>query len=152
MSNQVLPKGSFAPDFELVDQNGATVVLSEVAAKKDVVLFFFPLAFSGICTDELIQVRDSLDSFKSFEVFALSVDSKFTLRAYSESQGFSFALLSDFWPHGGVAKQFGAFLEDVGVASRSTFIVGRDLKIKASFFSGIHEPRDFSEIRAALAS
>ena len=70
------------------------------------VIVFYPFAFSGICTGELCEIRDNLAVFEyaDAEVLAVSVDSKFALRAYAEQEGYGFSLLADFWPHGAVAR------------------------------------------------
>jgi peroxiredoxin len=94
--------GEQAPDFELNDQHGTPVRLSSLRGAKNVVLVFYPLAFSGVCTSELCAIRDEFRDVKrdDVEVLTVSVDSTFTHRAWSDSEHFEFGLLSDFWPHG----------------------------------------------------
>ncbi len=102
--------GEAAPDFELLNQFGEPVRLSELRGR-NVVLVFFPFAFSGICTGELCEIRDNLALFEDADavVLGISVDSKFAQRAYAEKEGYAFDLLADFWPHGAVAEQYGVF-------------------------------------------
>ena len=97
-----LSVGDKAPDFSLTNQFGEVVSLSDFEGKKPVVLVFYPLSFSGTCTEELCELRDNLSTFESAEVelLAISVDSKFTQAKFAEDQGYGFQLLADFWPHG----------------------------------------------------
>ena len=98
--------GQEAPDFELNDQHGQPVRLSSLRGAKNVVLVFYPLAFSGVCSSELSAMRDDFPEISrdDVELLTVSVDSTFTHRAWSDQQHFGFELLSDFWPHGAVAK------------------------------------------------
>src|SRR5690606_37310544 len=117
--------GDLAPDFALDDQFGQTIELRALLESKPVVLVFFPLAFTGICTGELCELRDNLAMFKDAGVHlvAVSVDNKATLREFAEKEGYDFTLLGDFWPHGVVAKEFGVFVEERGIATRATFVI-----------------------------
>jgi len=148
----VLEVQTTAPDFTLVDHYGEEVTLSEVLKEQPVALVFFPLAFSGICTGELCELRDNLALFENSNVrlFGISVDSKFSLAAWAEAEGYGFQLLSDFWPHGEVAKQYGVFVEDRGIATRATVIIGQDGKIIDAFENSPGEARDFSAYKAAI--
>src|SRR4029077_19010183 len=100
--------GDQAPDFELKDQHGTPVKLSGFRGKKNVVLVFYPLAFSGVCSGELCAIRDEFPevSGDDVELVAVSVDSGFVLRTRADQEHFNFTMLSDFWPHGGVAKSY----------------------------------------------
>jgi peroxiredoxin len=141
-----------APDFELANQFGEHIRLKDFAGKKPVALVFFPLAFSSTCTSELCTLRDNLDLFKQngVELIGISVDSKATLRAWAESQGYDFTLLADFWPHGAVAKEYGVFIEEKGFANRATFIIDARGIIRASFVTAPGQPRSIEEYRLAL--
>jgi peroxiredoxin len=141
-----------APDFELLSQHGETIRLSDFNGRRAVALVFFPLAFSGICTGELCELRDNLALFRSDEVelIGISVDSKHTLRAWAEQENYQFTLLADFWPHGAVAKEYGVFLEDKGFANRATFLIDVNGTIRASFITAPGEARSFEAYRAAL--
>jgi len=141
-----------APDFELSNQFGETVRLSDFRGKSPVVLVFFPLAFSGICTGELCALRDNLAWFKQsgVELIGISVDSKWSLRAWAEQEGYDFTLLSDLWPHGAVAQQYGVFLEDRGTANRATFVVDLEGIIRDSFITAPGEARDVDRYLEAI--
>ncbi|MFK4729282.1 peroxiredoxin [Agromyces mediolanus] len=149
----ILPSGAQAPDFTLPDQYGAPVSLAALTARAPVALVFFPLAFSGICRGELCELRDHLPLFRDakVELVGVSVDSKFALRAWGEQEGFDFPLLADFWPHGEVARAYGAFREDAGTASRASFVIERDGRIRASFASAPGEARPLAAYREAIA-
>ena len=110
-----------APDFSLINQYGETISLSQFRGVKSVALVFFPLAFSGICSSELCELRDNLGLFADggVELIGISVDSRHALRAWGEQEGYNFSLVADFWPHGGVAKEYGVFLEEKGFANRA---------------------------------
>jgi peroxiredoxin len=144
--------GDKAPDFELKNQFGETVTLSSFAGKKAVTLVFYPLAFTGICTGELCELRDNFSIFAddNVELLAISVDNKATLRAFAEDQGYEFALLSDFWPHGAVAQAYGVFLDGPGYANRATFVIDIDGIIRASFVTAPGEARPLADYREAL--
>jgi peroxiredoxin len=141
-----------APDFELVNQYGQPVSLSSYRGEKSVALVFFPLAFSGICSNELCELRDNLALFadSGVELIGISVDSKHTLRAWGEQEGYTYNLLADFWPHGGVAKEYGVFLEEKGFANRATFLIDANGIIRASFITAPGEARQLGAYRAAL--
>jgi len=144
--------GQAAPDFELDNQFGEPVRLSEFRGRT-VVLVFFPFAFSGICTGELCELRDNLALFEDADavVLGVSVDSKFAQRAYAEKEGYTFDLLADFWPHGAVAEQYGVFDPDSGMARRGTFIIDAGGAVRYVVVNPRGQARDFAEYRAALA-
>jgi peroxiredoxin len=148
-----LENDTTAPDFELANQFGEHIRLSDFRGKKAVALVFFPLAFSSTCTSELCELRDNLSLFSSedVELIGISVDSKATLRAFAEQEGYDFTLVADFWPHGAVAKEYGVFLEERGFATRATFLIDLDGVIRASFVNSPGEARSLDEYRAALA-
>ena len=147
-----LEKDTTAPDFELPNQFGEHVRLRDFRGKKPVALVFFPLAFSSTCTTELCELRDNLALFKNnqVELIGVSVDSKATLRAFAEQEGYDFTLLADFWPHGGVSKEYGVFLEGKGFANRATFLIDINGIIRASFITAPGEPRSIAEYEAAV--
>lgn len=145
--------GQEAPDFVLEDQDRNDVRLSDFAGVKRVVLLFYPFAFSRICTGELCTIRDDLADFQGegVQVLAVSCDHGLSLKAWAEQQGYAFPLLSDFWPHGEVARAYGVFEEAVGVPRRGTFIIGTDGVVGWKVEHGIDEPRDADAYGAALA-
>lgn len=137
--------GTTAPDFTLKDQFGADTTLSELVKEKPVLLVFYPFAFSGICTGELCSIRDEFPRFEdaSVQVVAISCDPMFTLKAWSEAEGFDFPLVSDFWPHGEVASRYGVFNDSNGFAIRGTFLVDSQMTVRWSLVNGPGEARDF---------
>ena len=145
--------GDSAPDFELKDQHGAPVRLSDFQGKKAVVLVFYPLAFSGVCTGELCSIRDELPTLggDDVQVLAVSVDSVFSHRAWADQEKYQFPLLSDFWPHGAVAKSYGIFDENMGVATRGTYIIDKTGVVRWKVENAIPDARDLDEYRKALA-
>jgi mycoredoxin-dependent peroxiredoxin len=142
-----------APDFELANQFGEHVRLSDFRGRKPVALVFFPLAFSSTCTSELCELRDNLALFQQegVELIGISVDSKATLRAWAQQEDYAFTLLADFWPHGAVAKEYGVFIEAKGFANRATFLIDTAGVIRASFITAPGEARSIADYRAALA-
>ena len=151
---QPLAVGHRAPDFALRDQNGAEVSLSELTADKNVVIVFYPFAFSGICTGELDEIRDHLERFVSddLQLVGISCDPVFALRAWADQQGYFFPLLSDYWPHGEVAQSYGVLNDRTGAPVRGTFLVGRDGLVKWSLVNGPGDRRDFSDLPAEVAA
>ncbi len=146
--------GAVAPDFALSNQYGQTVRLSEFRGVQPVTLVFFPLAFSRVCEGELCTLRDNFDVFEGAgtELLAVSVDSKHALRAWAEEQRYGFSLLADFWPHGAVARAYGAFNEDRGHANRATFVIDVDGVIRSSIVTAQGEARPLARYREALAA
>jgi mycoredoxin-dependent peroxiredoxin len=146
--------GDKAPDFELVNQHGESVKLSSFQGKKPVVLVFYPLSFSGTCTEELCELRDNFSAFESkdVELMAISVDSKFTQKLFAEKEGYKFQVLADFWPHGGVAQAYGVFKEEAGIALRGTFSIDKEGVIRNMFVNGPGEARDLASYHQALAT
>lgn len=146
------PIGSRAPGFQLANQFGAQLSLSDFEGKRAVVLVFFPLAFSRICRSELAELCDNLTLFEQAgaQLIGISVDSKASLRAWAEQEGFEFPLLADFWPHGAVAQQYGVLVDAAGYASRTTFVIDTHGIIRATFASAPGEPRTLEQYRLAL--
>ncbi len=145
--------GKQAPDFELKDQHGTPVRLSSFQGTKNVVIVFYPLAFSGVCSGEMSALRDDFPEIarEDVELLTVSVDSTFVLRTWAERDNFDFSLLSDFWPHGGVAKLYGVFDEDKGVATRGTFIIDKAGVIRWKVVNPIPQARDIAEYKKVLA-
>ena len=146
--------GDLAPDFSLTNQFGETVTLSHFRGVKPVVVVFYPLSFSGICTGELCEIRDNFAKFEStdVELLAISVDSKFTQKAFADHEGYKFSVLADFWPHGQVAKDYGVFLEEHGIANRATFVINKDGVLVSKFITAPGQARSIDEYDRALAS
>ena len=145
--------GDVPPDFTLPDQYGRQVCAATWRGDRNVVLVFYPFAFTGICTGELRAVRDGLEDFQhdGIQVLAVSCDPMFALRAWADAEGYFFPLLSDFWPHGHVAQQFGVFNAEKGFAQRGTFLIDREGMVRWTEVNPTGLARDFSDYRAALA-
>ncbi|MFF4468186.1 peroxiredoxin [Streptomyces sp. NPDC001599] len=144
--------GDKAPDFELKDNHGRAVRLSEFRGRKNVVLLFYPFAFTGVCTGELCEVRDNLPQFsdRDTEVLAVSNDSIHTLRVFAEQEGLEYPLLSDFWPHGNVSRAYGVFDEDKGCAVRGTFVIDQEGVVRWTVVNALPDARDLAEYVKAL--
>jgi mycoredoxin-dependent peroxiredoxin len=149
-----LEVGDKAPDFTLKDQNNEERTLSDFRGSKNVLVLFYPLAFSGICTGELDRLREDLNTYldADVQVLAISVDSVYTLKAWSEQQGYDFPLLSDFWPHGKVAQDYGVFNDAAGLANRGTFLVDTTGVIRFAEMNQPGEARDQNVWKQALAA
>ncbi|OZG30097.1 peroxiredoxin [Williamsia sp. 1138] len=149
-----LPVGTEAPDFTLRDQNNQPLTLSDFRGKKNVLLVFFPMAFTGTCEGELSMVRDRLPDFsnENSEFVAVSVGSSPTHKVWSSAQGYLFPILSDFWPHGEVAQNYGVFNDDKGYANRGTFVIDKNGIITFSEMMGAGQVRDQSLWEKALAA
>ncbi len=145
--------GEQAPDFELADQHGSPVHLADFRGSKNVVLIFYPLAFSPVCSNELCAMRDSFPEVTrdDVELLTVSVDSMFTHRAWADAEHFNFGLLSDFWPHGDVARSYGVFDDGRGLATRGTFIIDKAGVVRWKVVNPIPQARDISEYQKALA-
>ncbi|SOX54776.1 peroxiredoxin [Mycobacterium ahvazicum] len=148
----MLPVGTTAPDFTLRDQNQQRVTLSSYRGDKNVLLVFFPLAFTGICQGELDLLRDRLPEFENDDsvVLAISVGPPPTHKIWSRESGFTFPVLSDFWPHGEVAAAYGVFNDQAGYPNRGTFAVDRSGIIRFAEMKEPGEARDQSLWTEAL--
>lgn len=146
--------GTEAPDFTLKDQNGQPVTLSDFRGRKNVLLVFFPLAFTGICQGELDEVRDNLPAYDNDETatLAISVGPPPTHKIWATESGFTFPVLSDFWPHGEVAQAYGVFNADAGFANRGTFVIDRAGIVRFAECKQPGEARDQTVWTEALAS
>lgn len=142
-----LPVGAEAPDFTLRDQFGQDVRLSSFRGTKAVAIFFYPFAFSGVCTGEMGGIRSRLADFMTFdtEVLAISCDPIYALRAFADADGLNFPLLSDYWPHGEVSSAYGVFDAVKGCATRSSFIVDKAGRIAWSVHNESQAARDLPE-------
>ena len=141
--------GEIAPDFTLPDQHGAPISLS--AQVGPVLIVFFPAAFTPVCHDELRALRGISDQVG---VLAISCDSPYVLRALDDAEGMGITLLSDFWPHGEVARAFGAFNEQTGTARRVSVLVDAQGRAYARWESTpdrSRDPRAYLQALTALA-
>ncbi|TPG37104.1 peroxiredoxin [Mycolicibacterium hodleri] len=150
----MLDVGAVAPDFTLKDQDGRPVTLSAVLGAKDVLLVFFPLAFTGICQRELDEVQNHLEDYANdaTQTLAISVGPPPTHKVWAKQSGFTFPVLSDFWPHGAVAQAYGVFNEAAGFANRGTFVIDRSGVVRWAEAKEPGEPRDQAGWVAALTA
>lgn len=146
--------GDPAPDFTLSNQDGVPITLSSFKGHKAVVVVFYPMSFTGICTGELCELRDNLAIFQgdNYELLAISCDSKFVQKKFALENNYQFNVLSDFWPHGAVAKEYGVFLDDLGFADRATFVIDKDGRLAAKFKTAPGQARNFEDYRRAIAT
>ncbi len=147
-----LSVGDVAPEFSLPDQDRQVVSLADLRGTP-VLLVFYPFAFSRICTGELCQLRDELATYTDagVRVLAVSTDPAPTLKAWREQEGFDFALLSDFWPHGAVAQAYGAFNDRAGMAVRGTFLLDAEGRVAFTEVNGPGDAREQSGWKDAVA-
>ena len=123
--------GAPAPEFTLKDQDQKEVKLSDYRGKKPVVLVFYPLDWSPVCTKEhacMVNDKKQFDRLDA-QVLGLSVDSVWSHKAYADKMGIHYPLLADFHPRGAVAAKYGVYLEDKGITGRAIFIIDRDGKL-----------------------
>ena len=146
--------GSKAPDFTIKNQNNQRVTLSSFRGSRNVLVVFYPFAYSSICTGELCSIQEDLDDFQNedVQILAISADHPFALKSWAESQGFEFPLLSDFWPHGKISRIYGVFNEDHGMAVRGTFLIDKAGIVQFAEINGPGEPRDQNSWRMAVAA
>ncbi|MGL5442478.1 MAG: peroxiredoxin [[Mycobacterium] stephanolepidis] len=150
----MLPVGTIAPDFTLRNQNNQPVSLSDFRGKKAVLLVFFPLAFTGVCQGELDHVRDRIGDFENddVQIIGLSVSAGPIHKIWSSYSGFTFPILSDFWPHGAVAEAYGVLNEKAGYPNRGTFVVDADGIIRFAEMLDPGQARDQAGWVEALAA
>lgn len=144
--------GAEAPDFALRDQHNVVITLAEQRPKA-VLLVFYPLAFTGVCAGELNLIQGDLDLLQNdrVQVLGVSVDSPYTQRVFADRDGMKFPLLSDFWPHGATAQDYGIFDDKAGVATRATFLIDGEGIVRWRTLSDIGHPRDHALYHQALA-
>ncbi len=146
--------GDTAPDFELPDGDRTPVRLSTYRGEKNVIVVFYPLAFTGTCQGELCAIRDEIADFSSDDVqtLAISCDSTAVHAKWAAEQGYTFPLLADFWPHGAVATSYGVFDDKIGLALRGTFIIDKQGTVAYKVVNAIPDARDTDEYHRVLAA
>jgi peroxiredoxin len=148
-----LSVGAIAPDFTLKDQSQKEVKLSEFQGKKNVVLIFYPLDWSPVCTNEHTCLVNDMKRFDELDaqVLGVSVDSAWSHKAFAEKMGIKYPLLADFQPRGAVGEKYGVFLPDKGITGRAIAIVDRSGKI--AWFKNYDIPTlpDIKEVSEALS-
>ncbi len=146
--------GRSAPDFTLRNQHGESISLAGFAGKQHVAVVFYPFAFSGVCTVELREIRDSITDFadEGATILAVSCDPMYALRVFADREGIGFALLSDFWPHGAVSTAYGVFNAARGCSQRATFIIDREGILRWYVENELPQARNIDDYRKVLAS
>ncbi|MGD0964143.1 MAG: peroxiredoxin [Candidatus Acidiferrales bacterium] len=146
--------GTAAPDFTLKDQNQKEVKLSDYKGKKNVVIVFYPLDWSPVCTNEHACLVNDMKRFEQLDaqVLGVSVDSAWSHKAFAEKMGISYPLLADFQPRGAVGDKFGVYLADKGITGRAIAIVDRGGRV--AWFKNYDIPTvpDIHEVSSALAN
>ena len=146
--------GAPAPEFSLKDQNQQDVKLSDFRGKKRVVLVFYPLDWSPVCTKEHACMVNDKKQFEDLnaQVLGLSVDSVWSHKAYADKMGIHYPLLADFQPRGAVAAKYGVYLEDKGITGRAIFIIDRNGNLAWQKNYDIPVVPDITEVAKALAA
>ena len=141
--------GTDAPDFELPSNEltpegkpGKKIKLSDFRGKKNVVLAFYPLDFSPVCSGEPTCLRDAISQLEGAgaQVLGISVDSAWTHQAFAKSLGITYPLLADFHPKGSVAQKYGLYEAEKGITSRATVIVGKTARWRGQRTTGSAMP------------
>jgi mycoredoxin-dependent peroxiredoxin len=147
-----LAVGQTAPDFVLKDQSQKEVKLSDFAGKKKVVLVFYPLDWSPVCTNEHACFVNDMRQFETLdaEVLGVSVDSVWSHKAYAEKMGIKYSLLADFQPRGAMSEKYGVFLPEKGITGRAIFIIDKGGKVAWSKIYDIPVVPDIKEVASAL--
>jgi peroxiredoxin len=149
----MLTAGEEAPDFELRSHKGGTVKLSDFRGKKNIVLAFHPLAFTPVCANQMRGYESDLAQFEKADaaVFGISIDAQPAKTAWAKTlDSISYDLLSDFHPHGEVAKKYGVFREKEGFSERAIFVIDKAGRIAWSKVYAIPELPGNEEVLAEL--
>lgn len=145
--------GQAAPDFVLKDQSQKEVKLSDYAGKKNVVLVFYPLDWSPVCTNEHACFVSDIKQFEQLdaEVFGVSVDSVWSHKAFAEKMGIRYSLLADFNPRGAMSDKYGVYLSDKGITGRAIVIINKQGKVAWMKNYDIPVVPDIKEVAQALS-
>ena len=133
-----LKVGDLAPDFTLTSASGDKVTLSDFRGKKNVVLAFFPFAFSGTCSAQMPSYEAELERFNNYDtqVIGISADARHALSAWAKQYQLTFPLLSDFYPHAAIAQKYGV-MHDLGMPERALFVIDKEGKVR---WIHVHRP------------
>lgn len=148
--------GDRAPTFKLISSDKKEVALDDFKGK-NVVLLFFPMAFTGVCTQEMCSMRDNISEYENLdaEVLAISVDSPFTLDKFKKDEHLNFPLLSDFNKE--VSRAYGAYYEEFvlglkGVSKRSAFVIDKEGIVRyAEVLESAGDLPNFEAVKSTLA-
>jgi peroxiredoxin len=149
----LLEVGDAAPEFSLRDQHGRSQTLAARRGSRNVLLVFYPFAFTGVCTGEMLALTANASTWDGLgtDVLAVSCDTVPSLRAFAEQEKLMFPLLSDFWPHGETSSRYGAFDDNLGAAGRATYAIDRQGTVRWRIRTAIPNARDITEYLQALA-
>ncbi|HWC33822.1 MAG TPA: peroxiredoxin [Mycobacteriales bacterium] len=144
--------GGIAPAFQLRDQHGSEQSLTSRSGLRNVLVVFYPFAFTGVCSGEMLALSDHADDWaqRGTDVLAVSCDPVPSLRAFADANGLTIPLLSDFWPHGKVSKAYGAFDDSLGAAGRATYVIDKTGTVRWTVQNAIADARDISDYLKAL--
>jgi peroxiredoxin len=144
--------GQPAPEFTLKDQNQQEVKLADFKGRKNVVLMFYPLDWSPVCTNEHACMVNDLKNFESLDaqVLGISVDSVWSHKAFAEKMKINYPLLADFQPRGAVAEKYGVYLPEKGITGRAIFIIDKQGKVAWAKNYDIPVVPDVNEVAEAL--
>jgi peroxiredoxin len=144
--------GGPAPDFSLRDQHGQLQTLSARRGQRNLLLVFYPFAFTGVCSGELRVLNEHASAWHDLgtDLLAVSCDPVPSLRAFAEQEKLEFPLASDAWPHGEVSSAYDAFDSGLGCALRATYVIDREGVIRWAVGSAIPTARDVSDYLEAL--
>ena len=145
--------GEAAPDFTLINQAGTPITLSGLR-ETPVLVVFVPFAFSPLCTSEIIDLRDSGDLApeEAVRVVAISCDSVFANRAWTDATQYKRDVLSDFWPHGAVCRAYGIFDEKAGRAVRASFLIDTGGVVRWATVNDAEHVRDVDDYAEAISA
>jgi peroxiredoxin len=148
-----LTVGQPAPNFTLKAHDDSEVKLSDFHGKKNVVLMFYPLDWSPVCTKEHACFVNEMKQFETLEaqVLGVSVDSVWSHKAYAEKMGIRYPLLADFHPRGEMAARYGVYLADKGITGRAIAIVDKQGRLAWFRNYEILQVPDVNEVRQALS-
>ena len=145
--------GQPAPEFTLKDQNQKEVSLRDFRGQ-NIVIAFYPLDFSPVCSKEHACFHDDFSQFKGLnaQVLGISVDSAWTHKAFAEKLGIEYPLLADFHPKGGIAQKYGLYLQDKGITNRATVIIDKEGMVHYVNVYDIPQQRANTELIEALGA
>jgi mycoredoxin-dependent peroxiredoxin len=145
--------GQTAPDFTLPNQDKKEIKLSDFAEKRNVVLVWYPLDWSPVCTNEHACFVNDMKQFETLdaEVLGVSVDSVWSHKAFADKMGIKYSLLADFHPRGAMSEKYGVYLADKGITGRAIAIVNKAGKIAWFKQYDIPVVPDIKEVASALS-
>jgi peroxiredoxin len=143
-----LQPGDTAPEFTLPATVGDKVTLSDYRGKKNVLLMFYPLDFSPVCSVENRECTEMLPTkgADDVQVLGISVDSLWSHKAFAAQNHITYPLLADFHPKGAVAEKYGVYLPEKGISARTAFVIGKDGRIRDVIASDIPVARNIGEL------